>query len=97
MKLVDGTGEALSRIVARVIEIGGVISTIAASTGEQAASLAEVNSAVNQMDQFTQRNAAMVQESAAASQALAEDATTLNREIGQFKVQPSEARGSMAA
>lgn len=56
--LVGQTGKALERIVTQVADINGVVVEIAASAKEQATGLAEVNTAVNQMDQVTQQNAA---------------------------------------
>ena len=62
------------------------MAEIAASAQEQSTGLHEVNSAVNQMDQVTQQNAAMVEESTAASHALAQEADELARLIGRFQV-----------
>ena len=86
VKLVGQTGEALQRIVDRVAEIDGLVSEIAASAQEQAIGLAEVNTAVNQMDQVTQQNAAMVEQSTAASHSLAQEAEALQASVAQFKV-----------
>ena len=86
VKLVGQTGEALQRIVDRVAEIDGLVSEIAASAQEQAVGLAQVNTAVNQMDQVTQQNAAMVEQSTAASHSLAQEAETLQASVAQFKV-----------
>ena len=83
---VGQTGEALGRIVAQVAEIDGIVGEIAASAQEQATALDEVNTAVNQMDQVTQQNAAMVEEATAASQALAQEASELTRLIGEFQL-----------
>ena len=83
---VGQTGEALGRIVAQVAEIDGIVGEIAASAQEQATALDEVNTAVNQMDQVTQQNAAMVEEATAASQALAQEASELTRLIGEFRL-----------
>ncbi|MDD2706228.1 MAG: methyl-accepting chemotaxis protein, partial [Acidocella sp.] len=66
VKLVGETGHALSRIVAQVERLNTLVTDIAGSAAEQATGLAEVNTAVNQMDQVTQQNAAMVEESTAA-------------------------------
>uniref|UniRef100_UPI0026F0C354 methyl-accepting chemotaxis protein n=1 Tax=Phenylobacterium aquaticum TaxID=1763816 RepID=UPI0026F0C354 len=82
--LVGKTGEALRRIVSQVAQITDLITGIAASAQEQAAGLHQVNTAVNQMDQMTQQNAAMVEESTAASHALSNEATELNRLMGEF-------------
>ncbi|MFZ5729985.1 methyl-accepting chemotaxis protein [Phenylobacterium sp.] len=92
VELVGRTGEALRRILAQVGQINGLVSEIAASAQEQATGLSEVNTAVNQMDQMTQQNAAMVEESTAASHALAQDADELTRLMGRFSVDSAEAR-----
>jgi methyl-accepting chemotaxis protein len=84
--LVGETGQALQRIVAQVTEITGVVGEIAASAQEQATGLAQVNSAVNQMDHVTQQNAAMVEQSTAASHALAGEAQELARLMSQFRI-----------
>jgi methyl-accepting chemotaxis protein len=84
--LVAQTGKALERIVNQVAQINGVVGEIAASAQEQSSGLQQVNVAINQMDQVTQQNAAMVEESTAASHALAREAQDLARLIGRFKV-----------
>ena len=86
VKLVGDTGQALHRIVERVAEIDGLVSEIAASAQEQAVGLAQVNTAVNQMDQVTQQNAAMVEQSTAASHALAQEAQSLQASVSHFRV-----------
>ena len=84
--LVGQAGKALARIAEQVADINGVVLEIAASAKEQATGLAEVNTAVNQMDQVTQQNAAMVEQSTAASHSLAQEAEELGRLIARFKV-----------
>jgi len=84
--LVSETGKALERIVAQVSEIDKVVAEIAASAQEQATGIREINIAVNQMDQVTQQNAAMVEETTAASQSLAIESEELARLIGGFRV-----------
>ncbi len=84
--LVGQTGTALEKIVAQVAEITGLVTEIAASAREQSTGLGEVNSAVNQMDQVTQQNAAMVEQSTAASHSLAQEADDLARLVAKFKV-----------
>jgi methyl-accepting chemotaxis protein len=92
--LVGETGKALARIVTQVTEISGAVAEIAASAQEQATALGEVNTAVNQMDQVTQQNAAMVEQSTAASHSLAQEAEQLATLIGRFR---TGAGGSPAA
>ena len=91
VKLVDETGRALARIVSQVTELNGVVLEIASSAAEQAAGLGEVNTAVNQMDQVTQQNAAMVEQTTAASHSLAHETDELSALIGRFRVTEDDA------
>ena len=90
VKLVRDAGEALKTIGGFIIEINAHMEAIATSAKEQSTGLAEVNSAVNSMDQTTQQNAAMVEQSNAASNALAEEAGRLRSLISQFSVGTSQ-------
>lgn len=85
VKLVGNTGEALIGIVSKVTEIDGLISEIALSSQEQASGLSQVNIAVNQMDQVTQQNAAMVEEATAAASNLRSESQALARLVGNFQ------------
>jgi methyl-accepting chemotaxis protein len=85
VKLVGETGKSLLRIGEQVGHLNQLVAEIAASAREQAAGLAEVNIAVNQMDQATQQNAAMVEQSTAASHSLAGEAQALANLVGQFR------------
>ncbi|MBK5570526.1 methyl-accepting chemotaxis protein [Ensifer sp. SSB1] len=84
VRLVRDTGNALQTIEAHVITINEHMAAIATSAREQSVGLSEVNTAVNQMDQVTQRNAAMVEEANAASATLAQEGTNLRNLIGRF-------------
>ena len=84
--LVGRTGQALERIVVQIAEIDGLVSEIAASAASQAEGLSQINTAVNQMDQVLQQNAAMVEETAAATQILNGDASELAGLVGQFQL-----------
>ncbi len=86
VRLVSETGESLQRIAGQVSDVYTAITEIAASAKEQSAGLQEVNVAVNQMDQVTQQNAAMVEQSTAASHSLAQEAAELGRLTQQFQV-----------
>jgi methyl-accepting chemotaxis protein len=86
VNLVGETGKVLERIVTQVTQINGVVTEIAASAEEQSTGLQQVNTAVNQMDQVTQQNAAMVEEATAASHALTSEADTLARLISRFEL-----------
>lgn len=82
--LVGRTGTALDAIVERVSQVSGIVSAIAAATGDQASGLREANEAAVQLDQVTQRNAAMVEETSAAGQVLARDAQRLGSLMQNF-------------
>ncbi|MGH6806700.1 MAG: HAMP domain-containing methyl-accepting chemotaxis protein [Ensifer adhaerens] len=86
VRLVRDTGEALRTIEAHVITINEHMAAIATSAREQSVGLAEVNTAVNQMDQVTQRNAAMVEEANAASATLAQEGSNLRALIDRFQL-----------
>ena len=86
VKLVADTGNSLERIVAEVSRINEIVNEIAAGAKEQANGLGEVNGAVNQMDQVTQENAAMVEQSTAATQALGRETAQLANLVAQFHV-----------
>ncbi|MFN7129701.1 MAG: methyl-accepting chemotaxis protein [Brevundimonas sp.] len=92
--LVRESGEALAGIAVRINDITHLMGEIRASTQEQALALAEVNTAVNEMDQVTQQNAAMVEESTAASLSLSREASDLTQLVGRFQV--SEGGGDRA-
>ena len=92
VKLVQKTGEALSEIEARVSLINDHIHSIAVASREQATGLAEVNTAVNQMDHVTQQNAAMVEESSAATSKLSAEADALYRLVSHFRIDEEAGR-----
>ncbi len=86
VQLVGETGRALETIVTEVQEINRHVVAIVEAAHEQSSGLQQINNAVNQMDQDTQKNAAMVEEQTAASHSLAREAASLNQLLGQFKL-----------
>jgi methyl-accepting chemotaxis protein len=84
--LVDKTGAALEAIATRVVQVHDNVSGIVVAAREQSQALGQINEAVMSMDQDTQRNAAMVEQTASASRKLAAEASALFELIGQFKV-----------
>ncbi|GGF94868.1 methyl-accepting chemotaxis protein [Rhizobium wenxiniae] len=92
VQLVQKTGAALSEIEARVSRINDHIHSIAVASKEQATGLAEVNTAVNQMDHVTQQNAAMVEESSAATSKLSTEADALYRLVSHFRIAEEDSR-----
>lgn len=95
--LVGRTGTALTEIVNQVQEINTNVTAIVEASREQSVGLREINSAVNLMDQSTQQNAAMVEESNAASHGLAAEADSLNNLLAQFKTGRHAAEKSHSA
>jgi methyl-accepting chemotaxis protein len=95
VELVGQTGAALQAIVSEVQQININVASIVVATREQSTGLAEISTSVNHMDQGTQQNAAMVEQTTAASHSLAAQAATLNELLAQFKL--DEARGSIQA
>ncbi|MBO0131552.1 methyl-accepting chemotaxis protein [Agrobacterium burrii] len=91
VSLVQKTGSALSEIETRVLAINDHIHSIATAAREQSTGLHEVNTAINQMDQVTQRNAAMVEETSAATHKLSNEAGHLVTLVSRFKVGAEDA------
>ncbi len=90
--LVDQAGDALKGIVESVMEISRNVSEIAVSSREQSSGLVEINEAMNQLDQVTQQNAAMFEETTAASHALTREAEALAQTMGRFQTGQGAAR-----
>ena len=94
--LVGATGEALNGLVTRASEIDQLIADIARSSEEQATSLGQVNSAVNEMDKVTQQNAAMVEQTSAAALQLREYSGDLVQAVSNFHLGDERARPALA-
>ncbi|WER19343.1 methyl-accepting chemotaxis protein [Agrobacterium fabrum] len=96
VKLVLDTGAALKDISERIAGIDRHMNAIATSASEQSTGLAEINAAVNSMDQSTQQNAAMVQQSTDASAMLASETAKLRALVSRFRLETEdESRGRM--
>ncbi|NML72548.1 methyl-accepting chemotaxis protein [Rhizobium sp. S-51] len=86
VKLVGETGQALDQIQGFVARVDSNIDAIATAAREQSVGLQEISSAINNIDQMTQQNAAMVEETTAISHTLAEGAAHLTTLVGRFKL-----------
>ncbi|WP_374633871.1 methyl-accepting chemotaxis protein [Ferrovibrio sp.] len=84
-KLVQQTGASLADIVEAVKKVSEIVGEIAGASSEQATALTEVNTAFNAMDTMTQQNAALVEETHAATQSLSNQAQLLAELVGFFK------------
>jgi len=92
--LVQQTGAALDAIVSQVQEIDHHVSSIVTAAREQATGIQEISSAVTTIDHGTQQNAALVEQSTAASHGLAREASTLMQLIGQFNLGDGASAGA---
>ncbi|MDF1609673.1 methyl-accepting chemotaxis protein [Hoeflea sp. YIM 152468] len=97
VELVNETGSALGTISQQVNAINEHIASIATAAREQTTGLTEINSAVNQMDQVTQQNAAMVEEANAVMHRLAGSATRLTDMVERFEISSAGAGSRPAA
>ncbi|PQO23623.1 chemotaxis protein [Rhodobacteraceae bacterium WD3A24] len=86
VSLVDDTAEALMRIVEAFGEVSGMVDEMTGAAQTQATSISEVNTAVGHLDEMTQQNAAMVEESTAASASLAREANAMSDLVEKFNV-----------
>ncbi|MBB3945876.1 methyl-accepting chemotaxis protein [Rhizobium skierniewicense] len=96
VSLVRSTGDALDEIMVLVNRVDGHVNTIATAAREQATGLQEINTSVNHMDQMTQQNAAMVEETTAASQTLAEESHQLRSLLSRFQLEGETAGQRMS-
>ncbi|AYD04817.1 methyl-accepting chemotaxis protein [Neorhizobium sp. NCHU2750] len=94
VELVGETGEALGQIEREVTDITRNVQAIVEAAREQSVGIHEINTAINSMDQSTQKNAAMVEETNAASHSLAKEATSLNALLSQFHLSESARKAS---
>ena len=95
--LVGDTGEKLGQIVARVEEMTLLINDIASAAERQAGNLQQVNAAVAEMDRVTQQNAAMVEETTAATRSLADEAGQLAQLVCGFRTRDASKRPTFVA
>ena len=93
-KLVDESGKTLEEIVTAVKKVTDIVAEIAAASREQSSGIEQVNKAVVQMDETTQQNAALVEEAAAASQAIVEQAQNLSEVVARYNVGNIEMRAA---
>ncbi|QJY34398.1 HAMP domain-containing protein [Diaphorobacter sp. JS3050] len=86
-RLVAQAGETMTEIVASVRRVSDIVAEITSAAAEQAGSIGQVGQSVSHLDQMTQQNAALVEESAAASQSLRDQAGRLTEAVSRFKLQ----------
>jgi methyl-accepting chemotaxis protein-1 (serine sensor receptor) len=95
-RLVSDAGATMNEIVTQVKRVTDLIGEITSAAVEQSSGISQVNEAVTQMDQVTQQNAALVEESAAAAASLKEQADRLARAVAVFRLSHAEAQRAIA-
>ena len=87
--LVDQAGQTMNEVVASIKRVSDIVGEISSASVEQSNGVSQVGQAVTQLDQTTQQNAALVEESAAAAESLRQQAQALVQAVAVFKLTPS--------
>ncbi len=91
-RLVDEAGATMVGIVTAVKRVTNIMSEIAAASNEQSAGIEQVNRAITQMDEVTQQNAALVEQAAAAAEAMEDQAGVLMAAVSMFNLDGADNR-----
>jgi methyl-accepting chemotaxis protein len=91
-KLVDQAGSTMHEVVGSIQRVADIMSEITAASQEQTAGIEQINQAISQMDNVTQQNASLVEEAAAASEALQEQAGKLSALVSVFRIEGMHGR-----
>jgi methyl-accepting chemotaxis protein len=94
VKLVNQAGGALVEILESIKEVAGIVSEIAAASMEQATGIEQINKALNQMDEVTQQNSALVEENAATAKTLESQAEAMSERVAFFRIGQADAPGA---
>jgi methyl-accepting chemotaxis protein len=97
VELVNKTGAALDDIVAAIKEVAALVGDIAGASMEQANGVDQVNKALTQMDEVTQRNAALVEENAATAKTLEQQARAMDERVAYFRLADGQVVSAIAA
>jgi methyl-accepting chemotaxis protein len=85
-RLVQDAGQSMQEIMTSVARVSDIIGEISAASAEQSQGISHVNHSVNELDQMTQQNASLVEESAAAAESLKDQATRLAQAVAAFQL-----------
>jgi methyl-accepting chemotaxis protein len=88
--IVQGAGQTMEELVSNAKRMNDLLSEISTAASEQSSGVAQVGSAVNELDQMTQQNAALVEQTAAAASSLKDQAVGLAAEVSQFRLPTSD-------
>jgi methyl-accepting chemotaxis protein len=90
--LVGKSGDTMKNIVGAIKRVNDIMAEIAAASIEQSSGIEEISTAVSQMDEMTQQNAALVEEAAAAAESLQSQADQLTQRVSMFQLEDNENR-----
>jgi methyl-accepting chemotaxis protein len=93
-RLVDKAGHTMTEIVASITRVTDIMGEIASASHEQTMGIEQINSAITQMDEVTQQNAALVEEAAAAAGSLQDQSGVLAQLVGTFKLDQAKPRAA---
>ncbi|AFL73245.1 methyl-accepting chemotaxis protein [Thiocystis violascens] len=93
---VNETGQRMRDIVQSIKRVTDLVADISAASVEQSTGIEQINQAIVQMDDVTQQNAALVEQAAAAAEAMADQASRLGEVVAVFKVDPVDRRAMVA-
>ena len=96
VELVNKAGASLNEIVESIKKVAQIVADIAVASNEQATGIDQINTALNQMDEVTQQNSALVEENAATAKTLEQQSGAMSQSVGAFKLKDMEA-GNKAA
>jgi methyl-accepting chemotaxis protein len=96
-KLVHQAGKTMDEVVASVKKVSDIVAEITNAGREQEVGIEQINQAITEMDTVTQQNAALVEQAAAASASMQEQAENLSRVVSVFKLEQNAARPVAAA
>ena len=92
-KLVSSVGSSMSEVVDSVQEVAALLNAISHASKEQAIGIEQISLSVSHMDSGTQQNSALVEQAAAASESLREQAAALREIVGRFHTEPASSQG----
>ena len=96
-RLVSEAGATMNEVLASVGRVTDIMADISAASAEQSSGLEQVNLAIGEMDESTQRNAALVEEASAATQAMQDQAAQLARAVRAFRLDAAAANAALPA
>ncbi|MEN2675106.1 methyl-accepting chemotaxis protein, partial [Herbaspirillum huttiense] len=92
---VNHAGATMGRVVESIKNVSGIVQEISVASAEQTRGLEQINQAIAQIDEATQRNAALVEEASAASSTMKQEAASLTQLVSTFKL--SSTAGTVVA